>query len=291
MHLDMQTDFLDYISQILGKPIISFSALSGGDISKVYKLNTANHELLLKTHSGVQAYAMLSAEKLGLETIAKTATIKTPEVYEIGNYESSSFLVMEYIPIKNPDKIDYEKLGQQLAELHKISTTHFGFDSDNFIGSLPQSNHKNQDWTTFYITERIQPQLDLALQNTLLSIQEIPHFDTMEKACNNLFPDLKPSLLHGDLWGGNYLIASDGTPYLIDPAVYYGQAEADLAMSRLFGGFSSSFYEAYHSVIPKLPNSQERNDLYQLYYLLVHLNLFGRSYYSGVKRILERYFS
>jgi len=287
----MTTSFLDNISQLLGTRIRSYSALSGGDISKVYKLNTTNNEYLLKTHSGEHANAMLSAEKLGLETIAKTNTIKAPQVYHIGEYKNSTFLIMEFISAKNPSEKDFKKLGHQLAALHLVSDTNFGFDSDNFIGSLPQSNRKYKDWTTFYITERIQPQLDLAIQNTLLTIQEIPHFDTIKKACNNLFPEIEPSLLHGDLWGGNYLIASDGTPYLIDPAVYYGHSEVDLAMSKLFGGFSSSFYDAYHSVIPKSPNSQERNDLYQLYFLLVHLNLFGRSYYVGVKRILERYFS
>ncbi len=286
----MQADFLDHISQIIGEQISSCSALLGGDISKVYKLYAANHEFLLKIHCGVQAYAMLSAEKLGLETIAKTKTIKAPKIHHIGEYKNCTFLIIEYISSKNPSEKDFEKLGQRLAALHLVNTMDFGFDSNNFIGSLPQSNHKNQDWTTFYVTERIQPQLELAVQNTLLSLQEVPSFGKMESACHNLFPVIKPSLLHGDLWGGNYLIASDGTPCLIDPAVYYGHSEVDLAMSRLFGGFTSRFYEAYHSIIPSEHNSHERNDLYQLYYLLVHLNLFGRSYYDGVKKILKKYF-
>ncbi len=286
----MDSKFLAHISKQLNANIGSYSALSGGDISNVYKLETNSNQFIAKIHSGKQAFAMLSAEKLGLETIAKTATIKTPEVYEIGNYKSSTFLVMEYIPTKNPDKTDFKKLGQQLAALHKISTTHFGLESDNFIGNLPQLNKKTTDWSSFYSTERLFVQLELARKNNFLSSDEIPDLKTVERICSRLFSDVKPSLLHGDLWGGNFLIAENGTPYLIDPAVYFGHSEVDLAMSRLFGGFSSEFYDAYHRIIPMQSNSQERKDLYQLYYLLVHLNLFGRSYYGKVKNIFERYF-
>lgn len=286
----MQPDFLDYISQIIGERIISFSALSGGDISEVYKLTTKNNQFIVKAHNGKLAHDMLSAEKLGLECIAKTASIKTPEVYHIGTYQTNNFLVMQYIPTKNPNEKDYDVLGQQLAALHQVSNLYFGFESDNYIGSLVQSNQKYLDWTTFYIKERIIPQLDLALQNTFLSKQETPNFESLVRVCNNLFPDIKPNLLHGDLWGGNFLIAENGIPYLIDPAVYYGHSEVDLAMSRLFGGFSTSFYNAYSSINSEQPGGQERNDLYQLYYLLVHLNLIGTSYYTGVKRILQKYF-
>ncbi len=286
----MDSKFLAHISKQLNVDIGSYSALSGGAISEVYKLDTANHEFLLKTHSGARAYDMLAAEKLGLETISKTNTIKAPEIFHIGEYKNNAFLLMAYIPTKTPTENDFKKLGEQLAALHLISTSDFGFDADNFIGSLPQSNQKNNNWTQFYVKERLQVQLDLAKQKSLLSTHEIPNFETMFDACNNLFLDIKPSLLHGDLWDGNFLIGENGTPYLIDPAVYFGHNEVDLAMSRLFGGFSSGFYDAYHSIIPTKPNSQERNDLYQLYYLLVHLNLFGRSYYSRVKRILDKYF-
>lgn len=286
----MQADFLDYISQILGEQIISCSAMTGGDISEVYKLATASQELLLKTHRGKQAFAMLSAEKQGLETISKTKTIQTPKVYFLGEYKNTAFLVMEYVHIKNSNEKDFERLGLQLASLHQSTALEFGFPNDNFIGSLPQSNHKHTDWTTFYVKERLQIQLDLARSKGLLSSQDIPNVDSMLQVCNRYFQDIRPNLLHGDLWGGNFLIAENGVPYLIDPAVYYGHSEVDLAMSRLFGGFSSRFYDAYHSINPLGKDNQERNNLYQLYYLLVHLNLFGSSYYAGVKRILEKYF-
>lgn len=286
----MTSLFLENISQLLNEPVKSCSPISGGDISEVYKLTTSTQELLLKTHQSKQAFAMLKAEKQGLEAIAETNTIKTPKVYFLGEFDNSSFLVMSYIASKNPDEKDFEKLGLQLAALHQTSTSVFGFSDNNFIGSLSQFNNQHKDWANFYVKERLQPQLDLAYNKSLISKQEIPKFDMMYKACDDLFPEIQPSLLHGDLWGGNYLIGKDGIPYLIDPAVYYGHNEVDLSMSRLFGGFSSRFYEAYHDILPEQPQNIERNDLYQLYYLLVHLNLFGSSYYSGVKRIIEKYF-
>ena len=287
----MDKFLLDYIClNILQTSIKSYTSLSGGDISQVYLLEGKSQKYLLKVHKGARAEKMFRAEKEGLKSIAKTNTIRTPEVYSLDKHEGDSLLLMEFITTKNPAQKDYENLGTQLALLHQHTTSEFGFKEANFIGSLPQSNEKHKDWTLFYIQERLLPQLNLAKTKSLLSDKEVPSFDRLYKLCSHLFPDVKPSLLHGDLWAGNYLIASDGSPYLIDPAVYYGHSEVDLAMSRLFGGFSEDFYSGYHSIIPELSGHQERNKLYQLYYLLVHLNLFGRSYYSAVKRILDYFF-
>lgn len=287
----MQQSILDYIGlSLLQSPIKSCTSLSGGDISQVYLLEGKSQKFLLKTHKGAQASKMFLAEKEGLESIAKTDTIKTPEVYFLDKYKGNSLLLMEFIETKNPTQKDFEQLGIQLAILHQNTTSEFGFNTDNFIGSIPQTNNRHKDWTQFYIQERLLPQLNLAKTKSLLSDKEIPSFDKLHKVCKDLFSDVAPSLLHGDLWGGNYLIATDGTPYLIDPAVYYGHSEVDLAMSRLFGGFSTSFYDAYHRIIPDTLGNKERNDIYQLYYLLVHLNFFGKGYYGSVKKILDYYF-
>ncbi len=180
--------------------------------------------------------------------------------------------------------------GQQLGHLHKISTSQFGWDSDNFIGSLHQSNKTHDTWPDFYVSERLLPQLQLTVDQGLLSVGDVPSEHTMLSVMATLCPQVKPSLLHGDLWSGNYLISKDGIPYLIDPAVYRGHSEIDIAMSKLFGGFGASFYQVYNEVIPADNFSNDRIKIYQLYYLLVHLNLFGRSYYSGVKAILKSYF-
>jgi fructosamine-3-kinase len=181
-------------------------------------------------------------------------------------------------------------LGKQLANLHLNKSKTFGFNTDNFIGTLTQSNTTHQNWVDFYIEERLAPQLKIAVQKQLLSTVEVPETNTMKLKTTAFFKDVEPSLLHGDLWSGNYLIATNGTPYLIDPASYYGHSEVDIAMSLLFGGFGSSFYEAYHAVIHEETHTKARIELYQLYYLLVHLNLFGSSYYHSVKRIINKYF-
>lgn len=233
---------------------------------------------------------MFQAEQKGLQAIEKTQTVAVPHVYLVDSVENKSFLLMDFVESKRPDTSDFQRLGTQLAKLHQCTQTDFGFTGDNFIGSLPQSNTSHSNWAEFYWRERILPQLKMALNGRLLSKNEIP---TEEKAIgvfNHIFGNVTPSLLHGDLWGGNYLIAADGTPYLIDPATYYGHSMVDIAMSKLFGGFGQSFYDAYHEIIPKTENYSQQIELYQLYYLLVHLNLFGSGYYSGVSSILRRYF-
>jgi fructosamine-3-kinase len=196
---------------------------------------------------------------------------------------------MEYIPSRSARPEDLARLGEQLAALHQCTADTFGWEHDNFIGSLPQPNRSRPDWPSFYARERLWPQLRMARRAGLLTIAETPELPAIEAVCRDLLPTARPALLHGDLWGGNYLIAHTGDPVLIDPATYYGHGEVDLAMSRLFGGFGPSFYAAYEAVRPTPAGGEDRNELYQLYYLLVHLNLFGSSYYSGVNRILRRW--
>ncbi|MBK5195129.1 MAG: fructosamine kinase family protein, partial [Proteiniphilum sp.] len=217
-------------------------------------------------------------------------TIAVPHVHLVDSFEGTSFLLMEFIESKRADGSDYRRLGAALAQLHQCTQADYGFSADNFIGSLPQSNQAHSKWADFYWTERILPQLQRAVRDGMLSKKEIPAEDKAIPLFNNLFGDVKPSLLHGDLWGGNYLIATDGTPYLIDPALYYGHSMVDISMSRLFGGFGAEFYNAYHEIIPQPVSYTEQIELYQLYYLLVHLNLFGSGYYSSVLSILKRYF-
>lgn len=281
---------IDYLSNLIGDTIINYTPLSGGDISSTFKLESTQNTYFLKINASDDANAMFLTEKQGLETIAKTKTIATPKVIYCGTSSGTSFLVMEFIDTKIPSELDFALLGEQLANLHNETAKEFGFDKDNYIGSLSQSNNKKINWTEFYLQERIIPQLQLALSKNLLLGIDIPKIENMYEVCNKLFKDIKPSLLHGDLWGGNFLIAKNGTPYLIDPAVYYGHNEVDIAMSKLFGGFGLSFYKSYKRYFLFTNKTTARIDLYQLYYLLVHLNIFGSSYAGSVKRIVKNYF-
>ena len=234
---------------------------------------------------------MFQGEQKGLQTIEATQTIAVPYVYLVDSFENKSFLLMDFVESKRPDSSDFQRLGTQLAELHQCSQSNFGFSDDNFIGSLPQSNTTHKNWVEFYWKERILPQLEMALDNQLLRKDEIPEEEKTIAVFNRFFGKVTPSLVHGDLWAGNYLISTDGTPYLIDPAAYYGHSLVDIAMSKLFGSFGQSFYDAYHEINPKSENYSQQIELYQLYYLLVHLNLFGSGYYSSVSSVLRKYFT
>ncbi len=281
---------ISYISERLDKKIVAAKPVSGGSISSAYRLDTATRSYFLKVNRGPAALKMFHAEQKGLQAIEDTGTIAVPHVHLVDSADGQAFLLMDHVESKHPDASDYQRLGRALAELHQTTHDDFGFPSDNFIGSLPQNNRVHTDWSEFYWFERIRPQLEMALQKGLLAEKMIPSEEKAIGHFSRVFGEVKPVLLHGDLWGGNYLIATDGTPYLIDPATYYGHSMVDIAMSHLFGGFGSAFYDAYHDRIPKANNHDTQIDLYQLYFLLVHLNLFGSGYYSSVASILKRYF-
>lgn len=286
----MVKDLKQHLSKILEENIVNMSSVSGGDISQAYRIETTNNNYFLKLNSAPNALTLFQTERYGLECIAKTNTIKTPKVIACKSFEGSAFLLMEFVASKSPASGDFKVLGEQLATLHQCTSDRFGLDQDNFIGKLPQSNTQHNTWVGFYTYERLLPQLHLAKNKGLLNPKEIPATSELKSVLDSLFKNVKPALLHGDLWSGNYLISTDGTPYLIDPAVYYGHHEVDIAMSKLFGGFHDAFYESYFSLMPKDENTLARIDLYQLYYLLVHLNMFGRSYYGSVSSILKTYF-
>ncbi len=287
----MEKYLIDHIGFRLGAPIKAASRLSGGDISQAFLLETGSGRFFCKVNQDSSAHAFFVAEKEGLEAISKTNTIAVPQVLLCEESDFGAFMLMEYIEPGDATSMDMALFGRQLGALHlAYGAGSYGWNTDNFIGSLPQSNQKYTDWNVFYSKERLLPQFMLAKDRMLLRSPEIPSETALLKTCQNLFPETKPSLLHGDLWSGNYLISKNGTPYLIDPAVYFGHHEVDIAMTRLFGGFGPDFYGAYAERFPEVGGESARTDLYQLYYLLVHLNLFGKSYYSSVSSILKKYF-
>jgi fructosamine-3-kinase len=281
-----------WIQELLGEKPLSVETLAGGDIANAQKVTTKNNSYFIKSASFNNAKQLFEKEVLGLQKIAKTNTIGIPKIHGTFTKGQTACLILEYIASKLPSSGDYACFGRNLAQLHRTGTKmSFGFEADNFIGKLPQTNTQGNDWVNFFVEYRLLPQLKMAFDRGLLAKEQLPSTDRMTTVCEAMIGKAAPSLLHGDLWSGNYLISTTGKPYLIDPAVYYGHNEVDLAMSRLFGGFSSAFYEAYHEIIPPHQNQKELVNIYQLYYLLVHLNLFGSSYLASVNQLTKKYFA
>lgn len=279
----------EVLSSALSLKIKSINQVSGGDISDAFCLESNQGKFFLKVNQEEFALDMFQKEKIGLEQIASYNIVKVPEIYKVGQVESSAFLLMEFINSESKQTANFKQFGIQLAELHLQFGDTFGWEFDNYIGSLLQKNSKSTDWSEFYTFERLIPQIKMAIDQKLLDTNSLPTSSNLQDACSRLFQDSKPSPIHGDLWSGNYIADSAGNVYLIDPAFYFGYHEIDIAMSKLFGGFPNEFYEGYHSVFPTKKDHSERIQFLQLYYLLVHLNLFGRPYLASVMRILNKY--
>lgn len=270
-----------------GDPV-NLQPIGGGCIAQARIATFADgYRVFLKTAEGLPG--MFACEAEGLSALAAAGAIRTPEVLLVGDRE----LVLEAI-ISGPKQPDFfEVFGRQFARLHGHHGPYFGFTSDNFIGSTAQCNRpvgEGDDWAGFFLERRLRFQVNLAEQNghgsELQSLLENGENRIVELLTAAPEP---PGLLHGDLWGGNYMIDDQGMPCLIDPAVYHGHREADLAMTLLFGGFTPEFYSAYEEAWPLEPGHADRLPLYQLYHLLNHLNLFGSAYYSQCRQILLRF--
>jgi fructosamine-3-kinase len=282
-------ELLVYIADRLKTTILQVIPIAGGSINQVYCLKGNHSKYLVKVNSKNAFPGMFKAEKNGLETIAKTGSIGIPEVILLGDHETESFLVLQWIETKRASARGAAVLGEQLAQMHQSTTENFGGLADNYMGSLPQSNKSHSTWTEFFIEERLKPMIQLSINKKLINNDITNQFNKLYERMSGLFEEEKPSLIHGDLWGGNYLIGLNDKPYLIDPAISYGHREFDIAMTTLFGGFSNEFYEAYNYHFPLARGWQQRLDLWNLYPLLVHLNLFGLSYLGQVKDCLRQF--
>lgn len=287
----MRSSWIIELEGKAGIVIQSVRSLSGGDIADAYLLKTRKDNFVVKTLTQPDALPMFSAEQAGLLALDNHPSIRIPEVFGVYQLQGRAALLLEYIEPKPPGKSEWRLFGSSLAELQKEEQDYFGWQQNNFIGRFPQSNRQHHSWLAFYIQERLMPQLQRAQTQAYLNDKECPSTEQLTSMLEPYFREVYPSLLHGDLWNGNFLFDQNGKPCLLDPATYYGHYEVDLAMSHLFGGFHSAFYEAYLSEMPVQSGSDCRREIYQLYYLLVHLNLFGRAYYPSVKRILEKYFT
>ena len=268
--------------------------VSGGDINRAYTLELSDGSKLFMKANRKENLGFFKAESEGLEAIRSTGTVKAPAVIAIGTDGNDAFLLLEHIESGRNSRASSAELGESLAHMHLADTNSFvnnglfGFTADNYIGAGEQINTSKQTWISFFIECRLIPQFERA--SKYFERDERRKVEVfLSRIDQYLIEPEHPSLLHGDLWSGNYMIDSEGHPWLIDPAAYVGHAEADFAMTELFGGFDRYFYDAYKETAGIDPGYRDRKDLYNLYHLLNHLNLFGGGYLYSVRSVLHRY--
>ena len=262
--------------------------VAGGSINRCYRWPTGSGPVFLKVADGAAA-AMLEAEAAGLAELARARAVRVPQVLACGRAGASAFLALEWLEAGTASEASAERLGRQLAAQHAVSAPHHGWWRDNTIGSTPQANATTASWAEFFRERRLRPQLALAVSRGFGALLEAPGerlLEGVEALLGAHRP--QPALLHGDLWGGNWLATPDGNPAIFDPAVYYGDRETDIAMTELFGGFGPRFYRAYAAVAPLPPGAELRRELYNLYHVLNHANLFGGGYAASARRMIER---
>jgi protein-ribulosamine 3-kinase len=283
-------DIVRVLKTAFGKPIAITTRrrVGGGCIHHAERITTTIGDIFIKYNARHQD-ENFQAEADGLKTLADTKTLRVPTCIAISHSDHEACLILEWIDSK-PKRADFwEQFGETLAHLHQHTNLHFGYKRDNFIGALPQRNKAHATWCDFFREERLMPMLRLALQERVLSPDEVRRVERLFPKLEALIPNESPALLHGDLWSGNFLIDERGLPVVIDPAVYFGHREAELAFMHLFGGFDKRLFEAYHRVFPLQADWQERMEVFNLYPLLVHVNLFGRSYWRQIETTLKKF--
>jgi len=286
--IDWQT-ITAHVSDITGQPfeIQTRYGVGGGCINQAYRIEGAGKNYFVKLNH-VACENMFIAEATGLTELAQTNRVRVPLPMCVGTTSEHAYLVMEYISLRSSTQTSSGLMGTQLAALHQVTNTTFGWLRHNYIGSTPQINTSETDWVTFWREHRLKFQLDLAAKHghggKLQTQGELLLADL-----GDFFTTYKPvaSLLHGDLWSGNYGADAQDHPVIFDPAIYYGDREADLAMTELFGGFSTRFYEMYQEAYPLDDGYDVRKNLYNLYHIINHLNLFGGSYLEQATRMIE----
>ena len=306
-----QSEFFETILfQHLGKPVevLDTQFLSGGDINTAARVFTSLGTFFIKWNqanlSGIgqdrfdeampDGDDLFAVEAKGLALLRQANAIRVPAEVGHGRQGDQAYLILEYLEsdatgLLGAPPAYWTKLGHQLAELHAHTQPRFGLDHANFIGTLPQCNTLTNDGYDFFFAHRLLPQAGQALYAGLLDKKTYDALFRLRQKLPDLLPAERPALLHGDFWTGNVLITEDGQPAVVDPAVYYGFREAELAFTQLFGGFDARFYDAYNELFPLEPGFTERIPIYNLYPLLVHVNLFGSGYVSGIERVLNRF--
>ena len=261
-------------------------AVGGGCISPAARVRAGDHQYFLKWATPRTPHRMFECEAYALRIIRDTSTVTTPIVMEA----RPEFLLLEWLPSARAGAAEWQTFGQQLAHLHEVREQAFGWPESNYIGSLPQSNQRTTSWPAFWRDQRLRPQLELAMRAGELNKADRDEFERLFEQLTTLLAPAQEegaSLLHGDLWSGN-VHAFEGGIAVIDPATYFGHREVDLAMAALFGGFPADFWQGYNTVWRLEAGADRRRAVYQLYYLLVHVNLFGGGYAQQTRAALKR---
>jgi len=267
-------------------------AVGGGSIQPTYRATLADGTPLFVKAGTPDQMGRLRAESRGLETLGRVGALRVPEVLLLGGEGRHSYLVLEHLDLVPGAAGDFSRMGRALAKLHRAGAARFGFERDNFIGATPQQNSQTDLWPAFFRDQRLGPQLGQAAAGPAAGAW-LDDALRIGDSIDGFFPGYQPqpALLHGDLWRGNAGFLKDGTPVIYDPAVYFGDREADLAMSEMFGGFAPEFAAAYREAWPLDPGYAVRRDLYNLYHMLNHVNLFGAGYVPQAHGLIKRLLS
>lgn len=277
-------DLVNLLKEGIQEDVKSIVPVGGGSINNTYKVTTSRKVYFVKVNRNIPG-DFFEKESEGLNLLSQTQKIRVPEVVFCGR----NLLILEFIERGRESKSFWNDLGHRLADIHKLTATSFGLNNKNYIGSLEQENGWYSNWPEFFAERRLLPLAYRALSSGRLEEKGVELIEKLSKKIKDLLNHENPSLLHGDLWSGNVMADLSEAPVLVDPAVYYGNREIEIAFTTLFGGFDSSFYESYQESFPLEKNFEKRIDLYNLYPLLVHANLFGGGYSNSVMTILRRF--
>lgn len=278
---------IEHVEQQTGQPFCFCrqQSLAGGSINSAFLLTGKASCYFVKTSQAGRG-SMFAAEVLGLQELATSRTLRVPEPVCYGEDDTKSYIVLEYLDLDGP--ANQVQLGQQLAAMHRVTAAQFGWKIDNTIGATHQPNGWQDNWLTFWRDQRLGFQLQLAANNGYGGELQILG-ERLLADMNQLFTgrDIQASMLHGDLWGGNVAGLHDGTPVIFDPAFYYGDREADLAMTYVFGGFTADFYAAYQNAWPLDDGFEMRKTFYNIYHIINHLNMFGGGYHGRAVQMMK----
>jgi protein-ribulosamine 3-kinase len=269
---------------------LKYNLVGGGSINETLRISWPGRQVFCKINSATKFPRLFEKEKNGLEFIQKHERIKTASVINCFETSGQQVLILDWIEEGERSTGFWKKFGEKLATLHSVSNDRFGFLEDNYMGSVPQQNQWSDHWTEFFMSQRLQPLVSKCSGQAVLPNGLVDRFEKLYDVLPSIFNhNQKPALLHGDLWSGNFMCNKNSQPVLIDPAVYFGHPSVDLGMTTLFSGFSPEFYDAYNYHSPFPSNYKEQWEICNLYPLLIHLLLFGRSYLRQIERIVNEF--